>query len=285
MIRSITVIGHGVDLIPHFIDHYESQVDRIGFIVYETDDTQGLFDAVTDAIRGKSNVEILKRVHDRVFDWERVTTLYNELISGSVNDWWVVADIDEFHLYPGDDLRSLLKDCSLNGWSILRGGFIDRVGKFGDFPKLVGETNIFAQYPNAGFFRYPLSGACPNKICVVKGNVQISNGQHYAIIGGHTTWRWQGWNHPMIAPTSTHSVQVHHFKWDSTCIDRIRAVADINKPYAYSSEYRLMYDALSSTGFRINLADPRFMFEMNYGTPGYIKYKNWKSLINLISSI
>ena len=92
------------------------------------------------------------------------------------------------------------------------------------------------------FCRYPLSNACPNKIAVSKGYITITSGQHYAKIDGHTTWKWQGWNHPLINNNDT--VQVHHFKWDKTSIDRIKNVASIKKDYAYSDEYSKMFSEI-----------------------------------------
>ena len=37
MVRLLTVIGHGTDLIEHHIQHYLGYVDEIQYVVYETD--------------------------------------------------------------------------------------------------------------------------------------------------------------------------------------------------------------------------------------------------------
>ena len=243
MVRLITVIGHGVDLIEHHINHYLNYVDEINYVVYETDLYPSLTNEIKEIVESYSDVKIVKIVKDRIFDWEKVTELYNEIKLTKPNDWWVIADIDEFHLYPENSLNLLMSDCNKNGWDIVRGGFIDRIGIDGTFPEL-NKTSIWKQFPNAGFFRYPMSKACPNKICLVKGHIEITNGQHYANINGETTWRWRGWNHPLIAPIETYSIQVHHFKWDSTSIKRILDVSNINQDYAFSNEYFLMYNEL-----------------------------------------
>jgi hypothetical protein len=208
---------------------------------------------------------------------------YNEVKSTHPNDWWVISDDDEFHVYP-DSLRSIISNCDRNGWEMVRGGFIDRIGEDGEMVELLDTDDIFEKFPYAGFFRYPLSGANPNKICLVKGNIEITNGQHYAKIDGHTTWRWQGWNHPLIAPIKKISVQVHHFKWDSTCAGRIRHVANQNKDYSYSEEYRVMYRELAKYRFKLPLDDERFGFELS-PTYHYLNYSKWKQLINKIISI
>jgi len=201
------------------------------------------------------------------------------------NDWWVVADIDEFHLYPNDDINTLLSDCEEFGWEIVRGGFIDRIGRGGEFSELKTDISIWEQFPNAGFFRYPMSKACPNKICIVKGKIPVSSGQHYAILDGETTWKWRGWNHPLIAPVYDYSVQVHHFKWDSTAIERIQSVAEVKEEYAYSLEYFKMFTELKKTKFRIDLVNKEHMFELGLTYPEFNRYKTWNKLINKITSI
>lgn len=283
MIRLVSVIGHGKELVPHFIKHYSNYVDEIQLVIYETELYNNLTNEVSELIKGNQKVKIVKTIKDRIFDWEKVTQLYNFIKSKSPNDWWVVADVDEFHLYPNDDLTQLISDCESNGWDIVRGGFIDRIGPEGEFSELKEDENIWNQYPNAGFFRYPMSNACPNKICLVKGYIEITSGQHYAKINGQTTWRWQGWNHPLIKPDSF--IQVHHFKWDSTSIERIKSVADIKKDYAYSDEYTIMYDKIRKSRFRININDSNFMFEKTEGLGKFDEYKNWNKLIKKIISI
>jgi hypothetical protein len=285
MIKLITVIGHGTNLLPHFIEHYKKHVDEIIIAVYETELYPNLTDEVTEIIKNYSNVRITITIKERIFDWEKVTQLYNFVKSKTKGEWFVIADIDEFHLYPNDDLRGLIKDCEENNWDIVRGGFIDRIGRDGEFSELVNDESIWEQFPNAGFFRYPMSKACPNKICIMKGYVDVTSGQHYAKIEDQTTWRWQGWNHPLIASIEKHSVQVHHFKWDSTSIDRILNVANINEEYAFSSEYFQMYKELKKTNFKIDLINPEFMFELGLTKSEFSEYKNWNKLIKKIISV
>jgi len=283
MVRLLTVIGHGTNLLPHFISHYQQHVDEINIVTYESDTNPMITHEVKDIIKNYDNVKIVMTIKDRVYDWEKVTGLYNFNKSKHPNDWWVIADIDEFHLYPNDSLKDLINECNENGWDVVRGGFIDRIGRGGEFSELIDGVSIWEQFPNAGFFRYPMSQACPNKICVVKGYIEITNGQHYAKINEQTTWRWQGWSHPLINPNST--VQVHHFKWDKTVIERIKEVINVKKDYAYSNEYASMFKSLLKTKFKINLDNPDFMFELGLIYPEFNRYRKWKQLINKIKSI
>jgi hypothetical protein len=151
----------------------------------------------------------------------------------------------------------------------------------GTFPEIINDKDIFKQFPLAGFFRYPLSGACPNKVCIMKGYIEITPGQHYAKINGQTTWRWQGWNHPLIAPVDEYNVQVHHFKWDSTCVERIKEVADIKKDYSFSDEYLKMYQAIRRNNFQIDVTNTEFMIEND----GFSDYGQWDKLFKKIISI
>ena len=260
-------------------------VDEINYVVYETDDTPSLANTIKDIISDFDGVKIVKVVKERKFDWEKVTELYNEVKLSKPNDWWIIADIDEFHLYPHDSLKRTLQYCDYNGWEIVRGGFVDRTTKTGSFPKIKEDVNLFEQFPVMSFFRYPMSQACPNKICAVKGKIEITAGQHYAKIDGFTTWRWQGWNHPLIAPIDMYSVQVHHFKWDETAIERIKDVANLNQEYAYSAEYNKMYDELNKTNFVIDITKPEYMTQISDGQAFYSVYRLWDRLMKKIASI
>ena len=282
MIRLVTVTGSRTNTLYHMLKHYAHLVDEMCVVVYEWEGAN-TYNDVSDIVSQFPNAKIVKNVIEEKYNWEKVTKLYNEIKSTHPNDWWVISDDDEFHLYS-KPLKEIITDCETNGWEIVRGGFIDRIGEDGEFSEINQTDNIFKQFPYAGFFRYPMSDACPNKICIVKGNVEITSGQHYAKIDEQTTWRWQGWNHPLIAPIKKISVQVHHFKWDSTCAGRIRHVANQNKDYSYSEEYRVMYRELAKYRFKLPLDDERFGFELS-PTYHYLNYSKWKQLINKIISI
>ena len=278
-IRLVTVTGSRTNILPHMLQHYTELVDEIFVVVYEWDNFS-TYDLVEEIVSKFPNAKIVRREIKEKYNWEYVTQLYNETKLMFPDDWWVVSDDDEFHIYS-KDLKQIIDDCDDNGWELVRGGFVDRIGIDGTFPEINDNQYIFHQFPLAGFFRYPLSGACPNKVCIMKGNIEITSGQHYAKIDGQTTWRWQGWNHPLIAPVEEYNVQVHHFKWDATCVERIKAVADVKKDYSYSDEYQKMYQAIRSNNFQIDIDDDRFMIEND----GFEDYGQWNKLFKKIISI
>jgi hypothetical protein len=280
-IRLITVTGSRTNTLWHMLNHYKDIVDDMYVVVYEWDG-MSTYTEVDIIVSQFPNAKIIRRETKEKFNWEYVTKLYNDAKNLYPNDWWIVSDDDEFHIYS-KPLKQIIKDCEDNGWELVRGGFIDRVGIDGTFPKIDKYKNIFEQFPLAGFFRYPMSGACPNKVCIMKGHIEITPGQHYAKINEHTTWGWQGWNHPLIAPIGEYNVQVHHFKWDITCVDRIKAVADTKQKYSYSDEYLKMYNALRKTNYEIDIMNKDYMIE-DIGID-YSGYTKWNKLLNKIISI
>jgi len=278
-IRLVTITGSRTNTLFHMLSHYTDIVDEIFVVVYEWENFS-TYDSVQEIVSKFSNAKIVRRETKEKFNWEYVTELYNETKLMYPNDWWIVSDDDEFHIYS-KELNEIIKDCEKNGWELVRGGFIDRIGLDGTFPEIINDKDIFKQFPLAGFFRYPLSGACPNKVCIMKGYIEITPGQHYAKINGQTTWRWQGWNHPLIAPVDEYNVQVHHFKWDSTCVERIKEVADIKKDYSFSDEYLKMYQAIRRNNFQIDVTNAEFMIEND----GFSDYGQWDKLFKKIISI
>jgi hypothetical protein len=43
-----------------------------------------------------------------------------------------------------------LEECESNGWVMVRGGFVDRIGRDGEFPELKEDVNIF-KFEMSGF--------------------------------------------------------------------------------------------------------------------------------------
>ena len=277
-INLVTVVGHNTTLLPHMLNHYKNIVDEIYVVVYRQHALDGIVEEVQNL-----GVTPFKIVTEPKFNWERVTELYNEVKRTKPDEWWVVSDDDEFHVYP-KDLREMIQECEENNWKFITGGFLDRIGDGGTFPQVKSSTNVWEAFPLAGFFRYPLSGACPNKVCVMKGSVDVTPGQHYAVIGDTDTWRERGWNHPDRYPTNQGFVQVHHFKWDSTVLKRLKEVSTTIEDYSFWKEYKKMYRAIQVFDWKIDINNPEFMIEKMEGNK-YLDYSKWKDLSDVIVKI
>ena len=124
----------------------------------------------------------------------------------------------------------------------------------------------------------------PNKTCVMKGKIDVTPGQHFALIDGQLTWRNFGWDHPLRYPTDKGFVQVHHFKWDSTVVERCKKISSIKEDYTYHWEYKQMYDYLVENNMIIDVKNKDFLIEkMSDNT--YIDYPHWDFLTEKIIRI
>ena len=218
------------------------------------------------------------------YNWERVTEIYNSIKASKPDDWWIVSDDDELQVYPRH-VQDIVIECERYGYDFVTGGFLDRIGTNGTFPKVTRDTNIHKAFPYAGFFRYPMSGACPNKVTLMKGHQYITPGQHYAYFqDGTNSW---GREHPKRYPIREVFTQVHHFKWDDTCMERIKRVADVKKDYSYSEEYQIMYDAIVNSGWKIDIENPTYKVEKlkDFSYINYNDYTKWSLIKNKIVSI
>jgi hypothetical protein len=261
------------------LKHYEGKVDRIYVAAYIHSADDGILEELEEL-----GIKPYKVFTDVKYNWNRVTEIYNQIKAERPNDWWIVADDDELQVYP-TDTEYLIKRCESKGWDFIIGGFLDRIGINGCFPKVSIYIDIHKEFPMAGFFRYPLSGACPNKVTLMRGFQKVSSGQHYAEFGdGKNSW---GGRHLKCMPVEECFTQVHHFKWDSSCVKRIKEVADIKKDYAYSDEYLKMYKAMRNSGWKIDVKKDEFMLVnlKNFSYIDYFDYPHWEYLTQKIIKI
>lgn len=275
----VTVVGENTHILPHMLKHYENKVDNVFVVVYRQSEDDGILEEIEEL-----GIEPYLVVTEEKYNWNRVTDLYNQVKQTFPNRWWIVSDDDELQVYPYP-IEDIIRACEERNYSFVTGGFVDRIGRAGTFPTIDRNTDLHKAFPLAGFFRYPMSGACPNKVTLMKGYQNLTPGQHYArFSGGKNSW---GHSHPKRMPIEECFTQVHHFKWDSTCVDRIKKVADNKKDYSYSDEYRIMYEAIKENNFKININNPEFLVERlnNLSYIDYMDYDNWNLLINKIVKI
>ena len=275
MLNLVTVVGENTHLLPHMLNHYRDIVDKIYVVVYRQSEDDGILDEVKAL-----GIEPYLIVTEEKYNWDRVTDLYNFVKSTKPDEWWIVSDDDELQVYPRP-VHEIIEECERHGYDFVTGGFIDRIGKDGIFPVVTPETNLTEAFPYAGFFRYPMSGACPNKVTLMKGHQRVTSGQHYALFDSGNSW---GTRHEKRMPTLNCFTQVHHFKWDSTCVDRIKKVADVNNEHSYSAEYLTMYNAIKDNGFKIDITNPEYMVE-EVNDLSYVTYTKWNQLRKKIIKI
>ena len=276
----VTVCGHNTTMLHHLLVHYQPLVKNFYVNIYANFKQDPIIKEVT-SICENLGIKPFKVWIEKPFDWAKVTKIYNDTISSKPNEWWIVADDDEFQIYA-KPIYEIIEECEENDWEFVRGGFLDRIGENGSFPNINKESNVWKEMPNAGFFRYPLSSAEPNKVTLIKGCHKLTPGQHFIDFGhGKKSLVIEK---KLCYPVEKNFTQVHHFKWDNSVLQRLKTVSksNINKPV--SMEYKKMLDAIEKFDFKLNLDDKRFMFE-RVDLPKYSNYSKWNLLKDKILKI
>jgi hypothetical protein len=276
----VTVCGHNTTMLYHMLRHYQYNVKEIFVILYAHHEKDPVIEQGLHVLE-QFNLKPHKIVYERPFDWARVTEHYNETKLLKPDEWWIVADDDELQLYSKPTYQ-IIDECEEFGYEFVTGGFVDRIGENGTFPIITNESNIWEEMPEAGFFRYPLSYACPNKVTLMKGNVKVSNGQHYVQLDDtKTTCQME---HPKKYPIEKNFTQVHHFKWDSSVLDRLQQVGKSSIGESWGEEYQLMYNEIEKNDFKIDLTKEEFMFQ-RLGNGHYHQLHTWNDLRKKIVTI
>ena len=274
-----TVVGENTHILPHMLKHYENQIDKAYVAVYRQSEDDGILQEIEEL-----GIKPFMVLTEPKYNWNRVTEIYNLIKQTKPNDWWIVADDDELQVYP-EPIEDIIEACERRGYDFVTGGFLDRIGSNGVFPIVERDTDIHKAFPLAGFFRYPMSKACPNKVTLMKGYQNITPGQHYAAFNdGTNSW---GSTHRRRMPVEEVFTQVHHFKWDSTCVSRIKKVADNKKEYSYSDEYRIMYDSIKNSDWKIDVNNLKYLVEdmKEFSYIDYNDYTHWDILTKKIVTI
>ena len=276
----VTVCGHNTTMLYHMLRHYQPNVKNFFVNIYANYEDDPIIEEATSICR-ELGIEPHKVWIEEPFNWDKVTEIYNETISLKPDEWWIVADDDELQVYS-KPIEEIVEECEENGWEFVRGGFIDRIGEGGDFPKITKESNVWKEMPNAGFFRYPLSRAEANKVTLLKGKHGVVSGQHFIQFdNGDTSW---GDYHPLCYPIEKNFTQVHHFKWDYSVLQRLKEVSSSKLHEAFSHEYKKMLSAIEYLDYKLDLNEREFMFE-RVESPDYKQYRKWKPLTKKILKI
>jgi hypothetical protein len=260
------------------LKHYEDKVNKSYVVVYRQSDDDKILEEIEEL-----GITPYKVVTEPKFNWEKVTDLYNEIKKTKPNDWWIVSDDDELQVYPYG-IETIIECCERDGYHFVTGGFLDRIGPGGSFPEVTPDTNLHEAFPNAGFFRYPMSGANPNKVTLMKGHIDLVPGQHYAIVGNKNSW---GTRHRRRMPIQDVFVQVHHFKWDSSVLQRLMEVAETKTDYSFYKEYNKMYRSIARSDWKIDIGNQKYLVEKlkNFSYIEYKDYPHWDKLKSLIVKI
>jgi hypothetical protein len=160
------------------------------------------------------------------------TVLYTLSRAHNPQAWFILADQDEFQVYP-DGLAAALEFCDRRGYDYIEGILIDRIASDGRLREVSGPRTLWEQYPLGGIVSGRIGGACINKIVAARGHVRLTHGQHHAISG-------KG------CPVAAMYVPVHHFKWVESIERSMRSRSTLNAQY--SAECKRIVAHLSRHG-------------------------------------
>ena len=219
MVNLVTTVGLHPILLDAFIRHYKSQgiEDKAFHIVVWGKSENVDFPAIEKVVKSHG-IRIYQDMRDEPMGSDILTDIYNNITSTKPNDWWAVADLDEFHVYNqsgwyGDRVRSdlglnsVIKFCDENKYEYNIGMLIDRIGVDGKLSKLDYGDNPFEVYPHVGYVAYSVRNNETNKVVLQKGHHTLGVGQHEILDGGLGQWR----DHCSTEPQ--HIIPVHHFCW------------------------------------------------------------------------
>ncbi|HSQ98151.1 MAG TPA: glycosyltransferase, partial [Rickettsiales bacterium] len=189
------------------------------------------------------------------------------------NDWFIVADQDEFQLYP-ESLNSIIDSCENNHKTFITGCLLDRISNNGVLLNVVKNKSIWKQFPLVGFVSFSISGANPYKITLMKGFEILSEGQHGIIKDNK--------NYPI---TNEVLCQVHHFKLTSSLKSKFKKrLFDFKKLkcgncyLGYYEEIKKMLNYISYYK-GINLYEPAFL--IGYSLGNFKDYFFWIKILEI----
>lgn len=245
LMKKITLFipfGRDISLLKSCLEYYtEMGIQRILLSVHIRQEWQeGFLDAVNEAISGfpaKISEIHTGTKNDSAKRYETVIGKYCKS-----DDWVIVADLDEFYEYSRP-LHEVLEYCLSYGYDNVIGEYLDRIGPKGNLPDL--QDNLWDTFPVGLQISKSIAKACSHKIVLARANIRLSGGHHKAYSG-------------KTCPTSEISAIVHHFKWDSTCIERIKYMKSMyqenNLPWVNEPKRVLKFLETNKGRFDISLA-------------------------------
>lgn len=244
-VHLVTVVGGYVGVLPHMLAHYQALGIQSFFVhVHLNKESDPVLGEVKEVTR-RFGCDIASVT---VGEWLHNTNreLYRTTLESRPDDWFLIADQDEFQVYPGD-LIPTLEDCDRRGYEYIEGCFLDRVARDGSFPAVLPNESIWRQFPLAGLISGPLLHANPNKVVAAKGRIKLGPGQHFALSGAG-------------CPPEDLYVPVHHFKWVQGILERLEQRAEFRRQRGdrYWEESRRFVDHCRVRDGRLDIDDRPF---------------------------
>lgn len=257
MIHFVTVVGSRLDLLPHTLKHYRDMGITSLLVNVHLDGYKSTFYEHAAAICEPFGAKIVNVFAGRWLQ-EVNPFLYRQTQRQYLDDWFVLADVDEFQVYPRR-LDDFLESMEKQGYDYVQGFVIDRIAKDGRFPPVRSDVPLWEQYPLAGLVTPRILNANCFKIVAAKGYVRLTSGQHRATNG-------------IGCPIEQEYIPVHHFKWSNDVLARLRERVEVFKAYDEQvwPESQRFIDYYCEHQGRIDVQDPDLLLAETT-----IEYHNW----------
>lgn len=122
----------------------------------------------------------------------------------SPDQWYLVADPDEFHYHPAFASFSAMQMAALSeGATYVASQLYDRLSGNGPLRDLNPSLTLDDQFPYAGLMTDRILGGCSQKVVMARRSVAVTPGHHFA----------DGKKASFICRT-------HHFKWQGSQLPR-----------------------------------------------------------------
>jgi len=244
-IHLVTVVGSNVELLPHMLAHYAAfGFDSLVVNAHLESHDDPLFMKI-QAIGREFGAEVCSVF---IGKWLQSVNpfLYAHTQRQKPGDWFVLADVDEFQIYP-EGIRPFFARMDRRGFDFVEGCMIDRVARDGGFPEIKSDEAIWKQFPLAGLVTYPILKGNILKVVAARGFVKLAPGQH-STLGG---------NRP---PRDEVYIPVHHFKWWKGVVERLRKRVELYKLYKEPIwlESQRFLDYYERHNGKIDVLDPSF---------------------------
>lgn len=231
-IHLCTVVGgYDILLLNRLITHYRflGVNGRFMVAVHVTGPGDSAFDRVHDTL-SPLGIEIAMTV---VGPWRHRLNpgAYWEMRSLYPNDWTILADQDEFQVYP-DDLQAVVDFCERRGYDSVTGAFLDRVSADGTLAEIVDGRSLWSTFPLGCQLTRTVIDDPGRKVVLAKGCALVGWGNHALHRG-------------VACPPGHFGVPVHHFKWDAGVLERLERryalYRGLGEPYAEESAEFIRY--------------------------------------------
>jgi len=245
-IHLVTVVGDDLTLLPHMLNHYRrAGIESFIINVHAKTKSDPLLEEAR-RVAADFGLEISAVV---VGEWS--DALNSRLYAESKKypeDWYVMADLDEFHRYPGG-LSELIAECERKGYDYIEGCLIDRIAADGGLQEVTRDRSIEDQFPLGCVLTYAILQGYPMEVVAAKGWVRLSGANHYALNG-------KG------CPVDDCLVQVHHYKWVKGLVGRLKRRQASDRGLLtdlYRQECARFIEYFYANNGRIDIADPRLL--------------------------